>query len=360
MGKHVKLGIVGLIRGGSVGYHTIGDEAIKITAICDKNVETLNKVRQRYEEKGLREFKCFTDFDEMLKADVDAVYVATDAICHVPFVLKALDAGKHVISEIPAVNSVKEAEELKRAVKAHPELKYMAGENCFYWAFIQEWKRIYEDNKIGRAMYAEAEYLHSELPINTCNGLDNKNHWRVFNPAIKYVTHDLGPLLYILDDKCVSVTCMESDVVSNPNRNSRGTGVALFKTVKGAVIKILTCFEGYLASDHNFAIIGTEGSLETDKIKNVAEAHSWARMTEIEGSNYNKIEIPVTRIYKGEDGTSGHGGADLKMMRDFARCIIEDTPSPIDVDMAINISLPGIIAAQSAEMGGMPLRIPEI
>ena len=33
----------------------------------------------------------------------------------------------------------------------------------------------------------------------------DKNHWRYFNPAIKYLTHNLGPLLYIMDDRCVSV-----------------------------------------------------------------------------------------------------------------------------------------------------------
>jgi hypothetical protein len=32
------------------------------------------------------------------------------------------------------------------------------------------------------------------------------------------------------------------------------------------------------------------------------------------------------------------------MVLDFARCILEDTESPIDVDMGINMSLPGIIA----------------
>ena len=48
------------------------------------------------------------------------------------------------------------------------------------------------------------------------------------------------------------------------------------------------------------------------------------------------------------------------MLLDFARCIIEDTPSPIDVDMGIRMTLPGIIAHESALQGGVPLEIPQI
>ena len=48
----------------------------------------------------------FSDYDEFLKSDIDAVIVATEAVYHVPIVIKAFDAGKHVLCEIPSVNSV--------------------------------------------------------------------------------------------------------------------------------------------------------------------------------------------------------------------------------------------------------------
>ena len=47
------------------------------------------------------------------------------------------------------------------------------------------------------------------------------------------------------------------------------------------------------------------------------------------------------------------------MIRDFIKCIIEDTEPPIDVDMGIRISLPGIIANESARLGGALLEIPK-
>lgn len=357
--KVVKLGVVGLIRGLYVAKEVLGESRVRLTAICDKNEECLRAAEKELADRPYEGVVSYTDFDEMLRdADIDAVFVATDAICHVPFVIRALDAGKHVISEIPAVNSIEEAKALKEAVARHPELKYMAGENCCYWAFIQMWKQMYDEGRLGEAIYAESEYIHSR-DFREMKAEDYpKEHWRSFNPAIKYLTHNLGPLLYIMDDYCVSVSCMTPDVVYNPYRPQRN-GVALFKTKKGAVIRILITFDCYADADHNYRIMGTRGSIETDPTATIEEAHSFARLSDVPGTIKNKLEIPVALKFEGEED-SGHGGADKKMMMAFIDCIINDTKPPIDVDMGIRISLPGIIAHESSVQGGAVMEIPQI
>ncbi len=355
----VKLGVVGLGRGAYVAKFMVGEKNVQIRAICDKNEEKLADAKILFtEEKKVADLLCFSDYDEMLRSDIDAVYIATDAIYHVPFVIKALEAGKHVLSEIPTVNSLEEAKQLRAAVKSHPHLKYMAGENCCYWAFIDAWKQMYEEDLLGEAIYAESEYLHADDFKKMKPEDYPPEHWRSFNPSIKYLTHNLGPLLYIMKDRCVSVTCMEPTVQYNPYRTQKN-GVALFKTEKGAVIRILILFDAYLTFDHNFSIIGTRGTVETDKIKPLDEAYSYARLSSVPGSISRKIEIPVTLGYPEEADEGGHGGADQKMMKAFIRCIVEDTEPPIDVDLGIRMSLPGIIAHESAVNGGMSMDIPD-
>ena len=54
-----------------------------------------------------------------------------------------------------------------------------------------------------------------------------------------------------------------------------------------------------------------------------------------------------------------HGGADGKMVKDFISCIAENRKPDLDVDFAIQMSIPGIIAHQSAVQGGMPVEIPQ-
>ena len=359
----IKLGVVGLGRGAYVVKTIIGEKKVQLRAICDKNPEKLKEAEKTFrDEMKVSDLLSFSDFDEFLKSDIDAVYIATDAICHVPFVKKAMAAGKHVLSEIPPVNSVEEAKELRATVKAHPELKYMAGENCCWWAFIDSWKKIYENGKLGEAIYAEAEYIHSK-DFKEFEGMTpDKNHWRSFNPAIKYLTHDLGPLLYILNDRCVSVSCMTPTIAYSPFKDPElQNGVAIFKTAKGAVIRILTCFGAYVGFDHNFEIIGTRGTVETDKTKPLEEAHYFARFSDIPGTLEAKIDVPVTLQYPEEKsvGSEGHGGADKKMVLAFADCILNDTEPLIDVDLGIRMAIPGIIADISSKNGGALMKIPD-
>ena len=355
----VKLAVVGLGRGFQVAKDVLGEKAVRLTAICDRDPEKLSEAENYLSSCGYGEVESFSDFDEMLRNGIfDAIFIATDAVCHVPYAIRALDAGKHVISEIPAVNSVEEVKELKAAVKRHPELKYMTGENCCYWAFIQMWKRMYDEGRLGEAVYAESEYIHSGDWREMTPEMYPKEHWRSYNPAIKYLTHNLGPLLYIMDDNCVSVSCMTPDVVYNPYRTQKNA-VAIFKTAKGAVIRILIAFDLYAGYDHNFRIMGTRGSLETDQTKPLDEAHTFARLSDVLGSIDRKIEIPVSLKFQGEE-ESGHGGADRKMMMAFIRCILEDTAPPIDVDLGIRMTLPGIIASESSLQGGNALPIPQI
>ena len=358
--KILKVGVVGLIRGLGVISTVARDENLRITAICDLDQKRIDAAVEKLGDLGVEDLQCFTDFDEMLRdADMDAVFIANFANQHVPFVVRAMDAGKHVISEIPAIYSVKEATILKNAVARHPELKYMVGENCCYWAFIEAWKRMYEEGKFGDVAYAESEYLHA-IDWRKMKPEDfPPEHWRFTNPAIRYLTHNLGPLLYIMDDECVSVSCMSADVTYNPYRPHKKNDVAIFKTAKGAVIRILICFDAYVGCDHNFALIGTRGTIETDKTKPLDVAHSFARFSDVEGSMDEKIEIPVALSLQGESN-EGHGGADAKMMRAFVDCVLHDKPSPLNVDYAIRISLPGIIAHESSLQGGELMKIPKL
>jgi len=358
--KKLRFGVVGVnTRGRDVMGEVIGKDCFELCAICDIQPDILEGAVRFFKEKGITNIDCYTDYAEMLKkADIDAVFISTYAVCHVDFAIMALEAGKHVLSEIPAVNSVEEAKRLKAAVKSFPKLKYMVAENCCYWGHIQAWKEFAEQGKFGEIVYAESEYLHSRDFRSFKEDDYPKGHWRTHNSPIKYLTHNLGPLLHIMEDECVSVSAMAPDAIYNPYLNVPRNAVALFKTKKGAVIRILISFGAYVNLDHNYRIIGTRGTIETDNVKGLKDAHSFARFSDIQGSIDKKIDIPVTISSFGEDGI--HGGADRKMVLDFIDIVLNNKKVVLDVDFAVNISLPGIIAAESIDRGGELLEIPQI
>ncbi len=357
--KILKIGVIGLVRGASVASQAFYHKKARITAVCDINPEKVKETQNLYAKHG-HVAEGFTDADEFLaKGDFEAVVVANYATEHVPMVVKCLEAGKHVLSEIPAVNTVEEIKILRDAVAAHPKQKYMLAENCNFWAFVRAWKKMYEDGTLGEAVYCEAEYLHS-ADYRDHKPYADPNHWRLHNPAIKYCTHELGPLLQILDDRCVSVSCMMPTVVYNPYRSPQKNAVALFRTAKGAVIRLLIVFDAYVGYDHNYSIIGTRGYIHTDKNKCVDdEAHSFASLSSVPDSMQKQIEIPVSTHFSNES-TAGHGGGDVKMMHAFIDCVLNDEKPPIDIDLAIRMTLPGIIAAESAMKGGVLLEIPDL
>ena len=358
----IKFGIVGLNRG-LIAKCLIKRDDVIISAICDRREDRILSARKIIADEMKKYGKTYSvreysSFDEMLKGDVDAILIATDADKHTPLVIKAMEAGKHVISEIPAIDSIEEARELKACVKAHPSLKYMLAENCLYWAFIETWRQMYRDGMLGKAVYAEGAYIHTSDWRKKDPERIERAHWRYSYPAIKYITHSLGPLLDIMGERCISVSCMMPEVVCDPYHDGQKNGVALFKTESGAVIRILICFDAYAGYGHRFMLIGTEGSIENDGVKPLEEAMSFATLLNVEGSERRKIEIPVTLASMDERETRGRG--EIKMLCEFIDCIINDTPSPIDVDLAVNMSLPGIVAYESAMRGGEVTEIPLI
>ena len=362
--KILRCGVVGAGRGAAVAACGFGNKKCKIVAACDKNEAVLAHCKEYFESMDVTDVIYLSDYDELLKMDIDAVIVATEAVYHVPIVKKALEAGKHVLSEIPSITNLEEAYELKKIVSEHPDLIYMAAENCCYWAFIETWKKMRERGEFGDVVFAEAEYLHARNPEEFAPDNYPAGHWRTFISAIKYCTHELGPLLYIMDDRCVNVSCMTADIEYNPYfPRKNATAVAIFKTEKGAIIKLIVSFGAYTSYDHNYRLCGTRGSIETDRLKIVDEAHSFANLSSIPGTFSQKIEIPVATAYLDEYGNAsafGHGGGDSRMFADFVDCVIENKKPVLDVDFAINMSLPGIIASQSAEQNGVNLEIPKI
>lgn len=360
--KIVKLGIVGAGRGRALGHAIRNEKNAKIVCLCDRSDKVIQEAIEVYDRFNITGYDIYHDYEEMLaKADINAVVVATDKPFHTEHVIMALRAGKHVISEVPAVTNIEDAKRLKAEVLAHPELKYMMAENCCYWALIDSWKKMREQGKLGEIVYAEAEYIHATHPDEIVAPTpEGAKHWRLNSQAISYLTHELGPLLLAMDDRCISVTCMEPDIPYDPHRKKAGVGVALFKTAKGAVIRILINFGSFAGYDHNYALYGTRGTVMTDKSKSTdAGSVCFGQFYDIPGTFGNPITIPVGTAYPGES-TEGHGGAEVKMMREFIDCVLNDKKPTIDIDFALKVSLPGVFAEMSAQQGGIPLEIPEI
>src|SRR4030042_521310 len=116
----IRVGVIGVGRGQS--FMRAGGDAVgmKLVAICDTWKERLDEVGKEF---GVA---TYTDYDKFLGHDMDAVVLANYFHEHAPFAIKALQAGKHVMSECASCSTLAEGVELCRAVEKSGSISMFA------------------------------------------------------------------------------------------------------------------------------------------------------------------------------------------------------------------------------------------
>lgn len=96
-------------------------------------------------------------YEELLaRTDVDAVYIPLPNHLHVPWSVRALHAGKHVLCEKPVALSGAEARVLRDVSRALPDLRVM---EAFMYRFHPQWERVRQligDGAIGDLRLVES------------------------------------------------------------------------------------------------------------------------------------------------------------------------------------------------------------
>src|SRR6476660_5913291 len=115
--------------------------------------------------------RAYGAYDELLSdPNIDAVYIPLPNHMHVPWSLRALAAGKHVLCEKPIGLSVLEAEELANGAAAQPQLKVM---EAFMYRFHPQWqtaRQLVHEGRIGelRTIHTQFSYFNDD-PLNIRN-----------------------------------------------------------------------------------------------------------------------------------------------------------------------------------------------
>jgi len=357
------VGVIGAGRGMTLAELFDRLPEAEVVAVC----ETIEERRER----GLKlcpKAKGFMEYEKMLREPLDVVVVASPPPSHAEHVCAALEAGCAVLSEVPAAHTLEGAQRIVDAVRKTGRF-YMLGENCTYYGYIRAWERMLREGILGEVVHAEGEYVHDIRGITWMDGKgryfnprdvredsDAKPTWRASYHPIRYITHSLGPLLRIMQDRCTTVSCLSSGPRTQPEVGSPDMEVAIFNTTRNAPIRQLCGFSVPKEPGGQwFSLYCTKGWVEWrrapwDHPRMYLEGHE---MTEPSRMSWN------VGMRGGPLSGSGHGGIDGALVWDFLRALAEGKPSPIDVHTAMDYTLPGIYAAMSAERGGEQLRIPD-
>ncbi len=361
----LRVGILGLGRGYAHLRNFLTLEEAVVVGAADRVAKWRERAQPLCAQHGV---PLVHDFEDLLRAKPDAVVIASNGRQQAQHSITALQAGCHVLSEVPGAFTEEEIHHLVLAVERYGR-QYMLAENSAFLDFLRYWRKWLLDDRFGPVALADGEYLHylpnsmvdEDLTKLTPDQVREggvgcaRPSWRSDQPPIQYLTHDLGPLLEVLDDHVVSVTCRNGPHWCSQAPLRADGQVGLFQTAQGRLIRIMVTLNTRRPGAHNYRLFGVDGSAEWYSHEGFCRRFDRHRQ---EGQGWERIDIGTAAL--GVDKKAGHGGTDIQMARCFVRAVLAGRRVPIDVFRMADYTLPGILAARSADLGGAPVSVPDV
>jgi predicted dehydrogenase len=295
--------------------------------------------------KACRCQKTYASLEELVKDDrIEAVFVATDAPSHARHCIEVLKHGKHVASAVPAVfGSLDEAGQLLEAVKTSG-LKYMMFETSCFHEDLHAMREIYKAGGFGKLAYAEGEYYHY-----MAEPIPSYKDWRVGLPPQWYPTHSNAYYAGVNGGSFTEVSCLgmpsllpHLQPANNRYKNPFGTEIALFRTSDGGTARMAVSWDTPGDGGERGRIRGQRGTF-------------YGKYEGLEKKLPNTKRPPLPPNVEG----GGHGGSHGHLANEFVTAILQDRKPLVDVALALNLTVAGIVAHQSALKDGELLKIPQ-
>ena len=358
----LRIGVVGAPRGRSFVRTLSSAEDAKVVSLCDIDTNLLKQVADEFDVPRM-----YTDYVEMLDNEqLDAVIIATPMHLHVPQSVEALKRGVNVLSEVTAAVSLRQCEELVRACR-ESDAKYMLAENYCYRPNVVLVQSLVERGFFGRVYFGEGEYIHDVKAMHHhATGQPTwRAVWQVGKRGCTYCTHSLGPLILWFQDRVESVSCHGTGVHTDPGHVMDDTVIMLCKMSKGGLVKIrLDMMSNRPHNMDYYSLQGTKGAYEAPRglgddhkiwVSDVSERVEWRPLREFEQYLPDKWRNPPEEARK-----AGHGGGDYFELRDFLDSVIKDRDPSIDVYMAMDMTLPGLVSERSILNNGRYYTVPDL
>jgi hypothetical protein len=288
--------------------------------------------------------KTYPSLEELVKDDkIEAVFCATDAPSHARHCMEVLKHGKHVASAVPAVfGSLEEAEKLFDAVKKSG-MKYMMFETSCFRENLYAMRQIYKTGGFGKIVYSEGEYWHYSE-----KGIASYNNWRHGMPPQWYPTHSDSYYVGVTDGHFSEVSClgMPSGMERYQKGNNRydnpfATEISHYRTSEGGMARMARSSDTPGFGAETGRVRGLRGSFDG----------------RYEGLEKNLPDLNRPPLPQGVS-PGGHGGSHGHLTDEFVAAILQDRKPLVDIATALNMTVGGIVAHQSALKDGEWMKVP--
>lgn len=127
----------------------------EVVAFCDIIPEQAQETKEKF---GSSDAKVFTDYRELVKEDLDVVYVTTPNRSHSEISIAAMEAGKDVMCEKPMARTYAETEKMLETAKRTGRVLNIAYQNRYRpdSAYLKE---MCKNGEMGDIYFAKAHAL---------------------------------------------------------------------------------------------------------------------------------------------------------------------------------------------------------
>ena len=345
--RKIKMGLVGFgVCQFGTAFELQNHPNVEVVAVSDLIPDRCAAMAQ-----AARCNKTYPSLEEMVKDDtIEAIFVATDAPSHGRHCLEVMKHGKHVATAVPAVwGTLEEADMLYEMVKK-TGLTYMMFETSAYHDNLYAMRQIYRAGGFGKLIYTEGEYYHY-FPT----ALASYKGWRVGLPPQYYPTHSNAYYVAVTGCSFTEVSCMGNRSIiphlmpeNNPYKNPFGSEIALFRTSEGGMARMIVAWDIPGVGGETGRVNGQKGAYWTTHFDGLAESKELVKTL-----NLKKPPLPPTV------NAGGHGGSHGYLGNEFVMAILENRKPLINIAYALNMTVSGIVAHQSALKDGELLKIPQ-
>jgi len=341
MSKKLKWGVIG--SGGIAKRRTIPEGIIKarnaqLSAVFDINQQVNAEVAREY---GAQEA---AGINELLDADIDAVYIATPAHVHAEQVRACAEAGKNVLCEKPLGMTVAEAEGM---IELCRQKKIKLG-CAFMMRFVSQHRealRLIKEGRLGKPVYARAQLSCWYPPI--------KGAWRQ-NPAtggggslIDMGGHCID-LLEMFFGRISRISCFINNSVHDYKCEDSATVMLFFENGALATVDTFFCIPDN-SSKNVFELYGSKGSILAEGTIGQGPAGRMTAFLEQHGKDYDAqqarsaaegltIEPESVNTYQAE-------------IEEFSRAVLEDREPLISGELGLRSQKILTACYESARLG---------
>lgn len=374
----IKIGVVGLVFGGAFPTIYRDHPDVDRVVLCDKNEELLNDFSKKF---GFTE--TYTDYQDLLDSDVDAIHIVTNIHTHADLVIRALNAGKHCAVTVPMATTLDEIRQVIEA-KIKSGKKFMMMETSVYTYHCLYMKQMIDAGRVGRIQYMRGTHFQD---------MEGWPEYWMGLPPLHYATHAISPLLFLSGQRAAKVHCFGSGSMRNElvqrHNNPYPVETAIFELEDGQTaidvtrslfetaheyVEGFTVFGSKMSFEWNFenedpyifefedvfdeTVIGSRGrSIKKEVIHCPNHAEVLPESIRKYTTEFVILDPEYPDMYIKQGG--GHHGSHPHLVHEFVRSIVEDREPMIDIFTAADWTAAGICGHESAMQKGAEVLIPD-